>query len=303
MRFRAFGVRVFVFLTLVSVASLAAPLAVKTIAVKGAKIPYVEAGAGEPIVFVHGADSDYRVWDAQMAALSAKYHVIAVSLRYHLGYEWPKKVKSTADYNVAQHATDVADVIQGLRLGPVVLVGHSYGGDVATRVAMAHPELVRSLVLAEPFVPELLPATEQGQAIRASLQEGKQMVLSAAASGDDEKTVRAFADIALDAGSFDKLPEMAQIVMLDNARTIPLLMNTGLPAQPDYGCTNVGAIKSKTLLVSAEKSPAFYHLMASEFARCLPGAQQVTIPGVGHYVEMEAPDAFTAALTKFLTSN
>jgi pimeloyl-ACP methyl ester carboxylesterase len=271
--------------------------------VNGVKLAYSEAGSGAPIVFIHGAAGDYRIWDAQMKALSAKYHVIAISLRYHVPYEWPKKLKSTADYNLANHTADVTEALQSLKLGPVVLVGHSYGGNIAARIAAAHPELVRSLVLVEPFVPELLPNDAQGQSIRANIEQLTQKVVAAAGAGDDEKTLRTFTDNALGAGSFDKLPELTQSVMLDNARTVPLLFTTGLPTGTGFGCANVGAFKNKTALVVGEQSPTYFHVMADSYARCAAGAQQVAIPGAAHFVQTEAPDAFTAALAKLLESN
>ncbi len=276
---------------------------VKNIKVNGVKLAYAEAGAGTPVVFIHGAAGDYRIWDAQMKALSAKYHVIAVSLRYHVPYEWPKKLKSTADYNLANHAADVTQLIQELRLGPVTLVGHSYGGNIAARIAAAHPELVRNLVLVEPFVPELLPNDAQGQSIRANLDQLTQKVLAVAGAGDDEKILRTFTDNALGAGSFDKLPELTQSVMLDNARTIGLLFSTGLPQGTSFGCGSAGGVKSRTVLVTGAQSPAYFHVMVDQYAHCAPGAQQISIPSAAHFVQSEASDAFTAELSKFLGSN
>ena len=41
------------------------------------KLAYVEAGSGEPVVFVHGIPTDYRAWNSQIGPFSGKYHVIA----------------------------------------------------------------------------------------------------------------------------------------------------------------------------------------------------------------------------------
>src|SRR5665811_72374 len=54
----------------------------KTLELDGYKISYIDIGEGEPVVFVHGTISDYRVWEAQMDTFSENYRVIALSRRY-----------------------------------------------------------------------------------------------------------------------------------------------------------------------------------------------------------------------------
>jgi pimeloyl-ACP methyl ester carboxylesterase len=56
---------------------------VKTMDVNGARLPYVVQGRGVPVVFIHGAVSDYRTWDRQRAALAARgYQAISYTQRY-----------------------------------------------------------------------------------------------------------------------------------------------------------------------------------------------------------------------------
>jgi pimeloyl-ACP methyl ester carboxylesterase len=122
------------------------PPGVKFLRVNGYDMAYVERGAGVPVVLVHGSLSDYRYFAAQMEPFSARHRVISVSLRHYYPEHWDG---NGSDFSYQQHAADVAAFIQALNAGPVHLIGHSRGGTVAMFVANAHPELVRSLVIAE----------------------------------------------------------------------------------------------------------------------------------------------------------
>jgi non-heme chloroperoxidase len=112
---------------------------------------YVSVGRGQPVVMVHGGLEDYRAWVAQLAPLaSSHYRAIAYSRRYN----FPNRngTRAAPSYSAQVDADDLAMLIQKLHLGPVHLVGHSYGGLAALLFATEHPQLVRSLTLSEPPV-------------------------------------------------------------------------------------------------------------------------------------------------------
>lgn len=64
------------------------PSGVKTIYVNGYDMAYLEQGTGQPVVLVHGAMSDFRYFSGVMNPLSAKYRIIAVSLRHYYPEHW-----------------------------------------------------------------------------------------------------------------------------------------------------------------------------------------------------------------------
>jgi hypothetical protein len=68
---------------------LAAPPVVKHMSVNGTSLAYVEQGQGTPVVFVHGAISDYRTWERQREAFPRRYRYIALSQRYFGTDPWP----------------------------------------------------------------------------------------------------------------------------------------------------------------------------------------------------------------------
>ena len=120
---------------------------VKSVAVGGTELAYLDLGQGPPVVMVHGTISDHRWWKAQMDEFSQRHRVIAYSLRHH----YPNvSIGDRSDYLPRTHAADLAGLIQVLNLARTHLIGHSYGGFISLLVARDRPELVRSLVLVEP---------------------------------------------------------------------------------------------------------------------------------------------------------
>jgi pimeloyl-ACP methyl ester carboxylesterase len=97
----------------------------------GVHIQYRVYGAGEPAVaLVHGWSGDSSYWNAQLAALKAKYTVLTVDLAGHGG-----SGRNRTDWSMANYGEDVAAAVGELETPRVVLVGHSMGGPVALEAA------------------------------------------------------------------------------------------------------------------------------------------------------------------------
>jgi pimeloyl-ACP methyl ester carboxylesterase len=109
---------------------------VELIEVGGGKIAYRRAGAGNPLVLLHGAWSDGREWLPQLAGLSNEFDVIAWNAPGCGGSDDPSAQMGMADY-----AEAVADLVTVLHLGPVHLCGLSFGGGLALEVYRRHPRL------------------------------------------------------------------------------------------------------------------------------------------------------------------
>jgi pimeloyl-ACP methyl ester carboxylesterase len=138
--------------------------------VNGVELHYTEQGTGEPVVLLHGGQGDYRSWQPQMNALSSRYRVISYSRRYHYPNENPM---TATDHSALIDAEDLAALVAELELGRVHLVGTSYGAFTALAYAVAHPGLVRSMVLAEPPVLQWVTDSSQGKASRTPASPGR----------------------------------------------------------------------------------------------------------------------------------
>jgi pimeloyl-ACP methyl ester carboxylesterase len=261
--------------------------------VNGADLAYIEQGAGDPVVCVHGGINDFRSWLSQLEPFAQRYRVVAYSRRYH--FPNPGGAQASA-YPATEHRDDLAGLIETLRLGPTHLVASSYGAYISLLTARARPELVRSLVLGEPPLPTLLgPDAVRGMA--GQLGPSRQ----AFERGDPEGAIRLFLDRVVGPGGFDRFPPPARQMLLDNAPEFRLEVNTA----PDsyfapFGCDDARAIEAPALLLTGEQSPQFFHQITDELQRCLPKCERATIPHASHGMHNQNPQAYNETVLAFL---
>ena len=111
--------------------------------VNGAEISYVERGAGETVVFVHGVGSDLRIWNEVAPHIASRYRFVAYSRRHHAPNAWPDDGSS---HRLAQHVEDLVAFIRALGVVKAHVVAVSLGARVAIDAALAkHDELKRML--------------------------------------------------------------------------------------------------------------------------------------------------------------
>src|SRR6516164_5585182 len=168
------------------------PEGIKSVEVNGYPMAYHESGSGMPLILVHGTLNDYRYWDAEIGVFAAQYRVMAVSLRHYFPEPWDGRGD---DFSILQHADDVAEFTRKLDLGSVHLLGHSRGGAVALNVAARHPEVIKTLILADTSGLEaLLPDTPESRAMAVEGQKLHEHLAADLAKGDQETALRAYVD-------------------------------------------------------------------------------------------------------------
>lgn len=262
--------------------------------VNGYDITYGEAGTGVPLVLVHGTLCDYRYWAWQLAAFGKSNRAIAPSLRYYFPGRW----EGGGDM-AAEHIADMVAFIAALGAGPVHLLGHSRGGYVAFGVARQAPELLRSLILADPGA-----ALDQELAGGAAPASGVATLIADCAelvkSGDIDGALRNFCDGINGPGGWDRVPEIGRAMMRDNAST---LIGQARERRVPLSRAALSAVKMPTLLINGAQSARFFHAIADAMLRHMPAAQQVMIEGAGHTMNVEQPAAFNAAVTAFLATH
>jgi pimeloyl-ACP methyl ester carboxylesterase len=269
---------------------------IKQASVNGVTLVYQEQGDGAPVVFVHGAVSDYRAWEAQRQAIALHYRFISLNLRYHGTAPWPD---DGSKYSVKTHVDDLIEFLRGLNAGPVDLVGWSYGGPVVLLVALQHPELVHSLAIHEPaslsFVTDPASLKIAGEDRQAML--GPAIVASKA--GDLAGVARLVpTGVTNQPDVFDTASPEIRSMLLDNARTLALLL--AAPPPPPITCDQLRQIKIPVLITRGEATRAFYRTSSEGAAACIPGAELVIIPNGRHLAIFQQPEAFNAVLLQFL---
>ena len=128
------------------------PMAGKTISIGGDRIHYVDQGAGQPILFVHGLGGQLHHFRHPLfPAIGDGYRLVAID---RAGSGYSTRVSSGA--RIPEQAELIAKFIDAIGLEKPLLVGHSLGGAIALRVALDHPEKISGLALISPlthFIP------------------------------------------------------------------------------------------------------------------------------------------------------
>lgn len=279
-------------------ATLAAQGGHQTVRVRGVDLSYVERGKGEPVLLLHGFLHDYRVWLENLATLSKEHRVIALSRRYR----WPNQPpKEGFEFSAAHDLADVAAFIEQLKLGPAHLVGHSGGANLALRLAIERPDLVRSLVIGEAGAPGLSGRTDIAPPFTPAMRAEVRRLYE---QGNREGALDLIAEAVLGKSNVGRSlkPEAGKIA-LDNLWQVERWWReppAGAPdREPPFTCEGLGRLNVPVLLVGGERSPEFNKASLDGLQKCIRGAERVTIP-TSHGLQLEDPDAFSRVVAQFL---
>ena len=234
-----------------------------------------------PIVFVHGMVGHIGFWNSALAACADRRRAIALDLRGHGSSAAP----ANGDYTIERCADDVFAVIDALGLEHIVLVGHSYGAHVVIEAAARRPRLVRRLVLVDPAGDfTRLPDEVRERQLRPHLIALEGDGWRAAVRSDFENALQggspAVADVVL--SRLAAMPQIAMAGMFRSMMDYPAA--AALQRYLAYPDRDVWAI-----LAPPNAWPFSLHVL-------LPAIRTTVIPDVGHWIMLDAPERFAAAL-------
>jgi pimeloyl-ACP methyl ester carboxylesterase len=262
-------------------------------------LEYIDRGAGDPVVLVHGSLGDLRSWEPQVQSLAEDHRVIAYSRRYH----HPNPCPPEGAYSASLHADDLAGLMSELDVPVAHVVGSSYGAYTALFLAMRHPDRVCTQVLSEPPVLPLLVDHPEGRGIRerflADVWRPAGEVLQ---DGMMESGVRTFVDGLFGSGAFDGLPNEVHGLLMDNAPEFKLETATEEFWTP-FTRNDAARVGTPTLLVSGGSSLRMFQLIVDELERSLPHSEQIRLPDTSHDIPGEQPTAFNAMVAEFIDSH
>lgn len=264
----------------------------------GVRLHVRRVGAPEapPLVFLHGIMGHRRDWDVFIDQVGQRFQVIVPDQRGHGRSEW------TRTYRIADLADDAIALIEHLDLAPVPIVGHSMGGMVALVVAARRPDLVDRLATVD-IVPGSM-ATELGLRIPELFEE-----MAAASYGSIDEAVAEW-----QTGNPLARPDLLRnyvehaLVTDPGGRLRWGFDARGLRSFPD-GVTSdqlwaaIDAVSCPALVVRGEHSPVTTQGEVAEVARRLGAAAVVEIPGGGHDLGIEQPEAVADAVLDFLATH
>ncbi|GAA3181219.1 MULTISPECIES: alpha/beta fold hydrolase [Streptomyces] len=288
------------------------PLAGLTLGVR-TPAPLPEAGPGgaaerEPALYVHGLGGSSRNWSALMPLLADRVDGEALDLP---GFgEAPPPDDGT--YSVAAQARAVIRYLDATGRGPVHLVGNSMGGAAATRVAAARPDLVRTLTLISPALPELRPQlTAVPTALLAVPGAGR---LFARLTRDWTPEQRTGGVLALCYGDLGNVtPEGFRDAVDEYTRRLELPYFREVMERSARGLVNAYTLGGQhnlwrqaervlapTLLVYGGRDQLVSYRMARRAAAAFRGARLVTLPEAGHVAMMEYPRTVARAIRELI---
>ena len=287
------------FLTILLGSSISVFSQFKTIKIDDAEINYIDKGEGVPIVFVHGGLEDYRTWVPQIDSFSKKYRVIAYSRRFNYPNQNTKELKN---FSAQTEANDLAKLILQLKLQPVHLVGHSFGGLVALFLAKDNPKLVRSLTLSEPPIINWLPGLVGGKKLYDEFYKNLWKPLKKDFKQKDTIAVLSHTLIYFQGEDVtEELPNEIRAQLIVNFpewRAIAFSPN----AFPPITKQAVQSLKMPILLLSGGQTLPILKLTNAELKRLLPNATYFNLAEGTHDYWFTHPKQMGGALMSFLQS-
>lgn len=265
--------------------------------VRGAEFHHVKAGAGLPLVFLHGVLGDWRTWAPQWEAFTARYDCLAYSRRHN----WPNQNPEMApNHSALSEASDLEALLDAWGRSPAVLVGSSYGAFTALALAVRAPERVRALVLAEPPMLRWADRVPGGRAVRDAFDRDTRLPARAAfLAGDDiQGVMRLTGGIVGDQAMATMAPQAMEQRML-NARSIKALTLSD-DEFPWLEPQAVSALRCPILLLAGESTPAIHATVFAALCEALPQAEVLRVPHAGHGVARDNPAFFNRHVLDFL---
>jgi len=274
-------------------------IATKRISLRGIELCYDEVGRGSrPLLLVHGFTGCRRDFDTQFSALGRLGWTLVPDLRGHGG---STHTRDAASYSFSELVEDLVAFLDALGAERCDFLGHSMGGMLALRTALAHPQRVASLLLmgTAPFVPNEIPIDLFRLTWELARRQGMAFVQQLIQQRAAEDPARNAADLRLEREwGYERYWERhrERVTAVDPE------------AYAALGCEIVeqvslvprlAEIRCPTTVMIGELDRSFL-AGAEALTRGISGAQRVVFSEVGHHPQFEVPERWYAAVAEHL---
>jgi pimeloyl-ACP methyl ester carboxylesterase len=237
------------------------------------------AGEGDTVFFLHGIGGNRHSWDAQVECFSRRYRAVAWDAR---GYGDSEDYEGPLEFAV--FTRDIVRVLDHLGAGRIHLVGLSMGGRIARNFALAHPERLKSLVLAN--TSPGFGALSESQ-VAAFVEQRRKL--------DPVAQAKRLLGPSAPLAAFERLTSALGAVHVESyLKTIEASVVQDLAAP-------VENIRVPTLVIGGRHDPLYPIEIARGLAARIPGAKLVELD-CGHVSNLELPDQFNSTVLEFLQS-
>jgi pimeloyl-ACP methyl ester carboxylesterase len=235
------------------------------------------AGRGPLVFFLHGIGGNRHSWDEQVAFFSREFTAAAWDAR---GYGDSDDYEGPLEFR--DFSADLARVLDHLHAEKAHVVGLSMGGRIARNFALAHPQRVRALVLANtsPGFDALSP-----EQVKAFVEQRRKL--------DPEAQAKRLVGPGAHPKALEKL-----VAALRSVHRESYLKTVEASVAQDVAAP-IEKIAVPTLVIGSEHDPLYSVAIARDMASRIPGARLAVLPG-GHVSNLEQPDRFNATVLEFL---
>jgi pimeloyl-ACP methyl ester carboxylesterase len=261
----------------------------------GVRLYAQETGQGEPIVFVHELNCDYRGWEAQVRWFSRSYRCITFNAR---GYPPSDVPEDPSLYGLPFVVHDIAAVINGFSASKAHIVGSSMGAYAALHFGLMYPEMASSLVVSgvgsgSPIANRAAWVAESEATARAYLEQGSAAMAEIVGRGPTRLQL-----LRKDPRGFEEfLSHLREHSPEGKARTIAGYQ-ARRPSLQDFE-NEFSRLQIPVLLaVGDEDEPCLETNLWLK--KTLPNAGLWVCPNSGHAIHLEEPAAFNRTVSDFL---
>jgi aminoacrylate hydrolase len=258
-------------------------------AIGDADLYYEDAGAGPPLMLVPGLGGQGSFWISQVPVFSRDFRTV---VHDHRGAG--RSTHSRITYSIEQMADDTLRLMDALGIGAAHVVGHSTGGAIGQRIALDHPDRLRSLVLSATWAgPDAY--------FRRVFESRRQTLVD---SGIEAYLRASVLFQATPRWVSDNDEFITDIHRVTAAASAPVeVLVSRIDAILRHDCrSRLLEIRVPTLVIVARDdviTPVFY---SEELAGRIPGAKLVVLDGGGHYAPAISSEPYNAAVGQFLRS-
>ena len=256
-----------------------------SVAADGVALYYRAAGQGRPLVLIHGTGADSDTWLPVWDRLAEHHRVVAYDRRSH-----SRSIAPPLN-NPARHVADAEALIEALRLEYPVVVGWSAGGIVAMGLAVKRPGLVRALVLEEAVGPWFSTATPTIAAILFRARLSGMLGRQQAGADTFYRWVGRNDELG---NALDRMEPAFRAAMQANANSaVAEMAMQPWQAVPQH---ELRTLPCPVTCLVGEQGPRWFRRVADHICKLAPKASLEAIPHAGHFIHLDAPDAFASAI-------